>query len=79
MCHTHTSVMPTAELGMALCAVCPVLLLLPCARMCVCVQYAVRGELMMRADELRKQGKEITFTNGRLPLIGMLQRVAHHL
>ena len=27
-------------------------------------QYAVRGELMLRAEELRKAGKEIIFTNG---------------
>ena len=28
-------------------------------------QYAVRGELYLRAEELRKAGKEIIFTNGR--------------
>ena len=28
--------------------------------------YAVRGELYMRAEELRKAGKEIIFTNGDL-------------
>jgi len=27
-------------------------------------QYAVRGELYLKAEELRKQGKEIIFTNG---------------
>jgi hypothetical protein len=27
-------------------------------------QYAVRGELYLRAEELRQQGKEIIFTNG---------------
>lgn len=27
-------------------------------------QYAVRGELYLRAEELRKAGKEIIFTNG---------------
>lgn len=27
------------------------------------VQYAVRGELYLRGEELRKQGREITFTN----------------
>lgn len=26
-------------------------------------QYAVRGELYLRAEELRKEGKEIIFTN----------------
>ncbi len=26
--------------------------------------YAVRGELYLRAEELRKQGKDIIFTNG---------------
>ena len=29
-------------------------------------EYAVRGELYMRAEELRKAGKEIIFTNGAL-------------
>ena len=29
-------------------------------------EYAVRGELYMRAEELRKAGKEIIFTNGDL-------------
>lgn len=28
-------------------------------------QYAVRGELYLKADELRKQGREIIFTNGK--------------
>lgn len=28
-------------------------------------QYAVRGELYLRAEELRKAGKEIIFTNGK--------------
>lgn len=28
-------------------------------------QYAVRGELYLRAEELRKEGKEIIFTNGQ--------------
>ena len=28
-------------------------------------QYAVRGELYLRAEELRKAGKEIIFTNGQ--------------
>ena len=27
-------------------------------------QYAVRGELYLRATELEAQGKEITYTNG---------------
>ncbi len=27
-------------------------------------QYAVRGELYLRAEELRQQGREIVFTNG---------------
>ena len=27
-------------------------------------QYAVRGELYLRAQELQKEGKEITYTNG---------------
>ncbi len=27
-------------------------------------QYAVRGELYMKAEELRQKGKEIIFTNG---------------
>jgi hypothetical protein len=27
-------------------------------------QYAVRGELFLKAEELRKAGKEIIFTNG---------------
>jgi hypothetical protein len=27
-------------------------------------QYAVRGELYLKAEELRQQGHEITFTNG---------------
>lgn len=27
-------------------------------------QYAVRGELYLRAEQLRKDGKEIIFTNG---------------
>jgi glutamate--glyoxylate aminotransferase len=27
------------------------------------VQYAVRGELYLRASELQKEGKEIVFTN----------------
>lgn len=38
-------------------------------------QYAVRGELYLRAEELRRQGKEIIFTNvgnpqalGQIPL-----------
>ena len=31
-------------------------------------QYAVRGELYLRAEELRKAGKEITFTNGALSM-----------
>jgi hypothetical protein len=29
-------------------------------------QYAVRGELYMKAEELRSKGKEIIFTNGKL-------------
>lgn len=29
-------------------------------------QYAVRGELYLRAEELRQQGREIIFTNGVL-------------
>ena len=29
------------------------------------IQYAVRGELYLRAEELRKAGKEIIFTNGQ--------------
>ncbi len=29
-------------------------------------QYAVRGELYLRAEQLRKEGKEIIFTNGAL-------------
>lgn len=28
-------------------------------------QYAVRGELYLRAEELRKQGRDIIFTNGK--------------
>ena len=28
-------------------------------------QYAVRGELYLRAEQLRKEGKEIIFTNGQ--------------
>lgn len=28
-------------------------------------EYAVRGELYLRAEQLRKEGKEIMFTNGR--------------
>lgn len=35
-------------------------------------QYAVRGELFIKADELRKQGREIIFTNG-----GRAQRAGH--
>ncbi len=31
-------------------------------------QYAVRGELYLRAEELRKAGKEIIFTNGAHPM-----------
>lgn len=27
-------------------------------------QYAVRGELYLRAEQLRREGKEIIFTNG---------------
>lgn len=32
-------------------------------------QYAVRGELYLKAEELRKQGKEIIFTNGASSLL----------
>ena len=28
-------------------------------------QYAVRGELYLRAEQLRQAGKEIIFTNGQ--------------
>jgi hypothetical protein len=28
-------------------------------------QYAVRGELYLRAEQLRREGKEIIFTNGK--------------
>lgn len=31
-------------------------------------QYAVRGELYLRAEELRRAGKEIIFTNGEVPV-----------
>ena len=35
-------------------------------------QYAVRGELYLRAEQLRKEGKEIIFTNGaHLPRLCM--------
>ena len=34
----------------------------------VSAQYAVRGELYLKGEELRKAGKEIIFTNGMLPL-----------
>lgn len=33
-------------------------------------QYAVRGELYLRAEELRQAGKEITFTNGAVGTCG---------
>lgn len=29
-------------------------------------QYAVRGELYLRAEQLRQEGKEIIFTNGKI-------------
>jgi hypothetical protein len=29
-------------------------------------QYAVRGELFLKAEELRQAGKEIIFTNGKI-------------
>ena len=29
------------------------------------IHYAVRGELYLRAEELRKAGKDIIFTNGQ--------------
>jgi len=32
-------------------------------------EYAVRGELYLKGEELRKQGKEIIFTNGRPTLL----------
>ena len=31
----------------------------------VSAEYAVRGELYLKGEELRKQGKEIIFTNGK--------------
>jgi hypothetical protein len=30
-------------------------------------QYAVRGELYLRAEELKKEGKQIIYTNGMPP------------
>lgn len=42
-------------------------------------QYAVRGELYLKAEELKKTGKEIMFTNGALaaPLSAHQYQPAH--
>lgn len=39
-------------------------------------EYAVRGELYLRGEELRKEGKEIIFTNGMLPVSSMTVRLS---
>jgi hypothetical protein len=40
------------------------------------LQYAVRGELFLKAAELQAQGKEIIFTNGAFPLQVVLNAIA---
>ena len=32
-------------------------------------EYAVRGELYLKGEELRKQGREIIFTNGERTIL----------
>lgn len=39
-------------------------------------QYAVRGELYLKAEQLKNEGKEIIFTNGEAPGAGRASRGA---
>lgn len=42
-------------------------------------QYAVRGELYLRAEQLRREGKEIIFTNGALTWTEQIHCAPHEM
>lgn len=66
----HLATSPCATGQFSKCSICAMQVLHPdlLNENLLRAEYAVRGELYLRGEELRKQGKEIIFTNGEASL-----------